>query len=455
MTEDIIDWLSEEGFSLMNQKGEITHPPRNGRKQASVLDLSFINGPAAASNIIQEWAVDPGLVHDSDHYAIKFTINHTPIEIHNSTGKKYNLKDVDLEVWAGTMEAELTAAKPTLDTLLVDDTMSENHLDECEQALTTCILNTIAKAGKLHAPCIHAKPWWDKELAEAAERVAKAREDQKRHQDLLDQNTGRTIRSHIKRARNFFKQLCKFKKRDWSTKKLESASSGDIWGFQKWSKGIRNYPSPPIATGEGMPKAISHKEKCEALRQELYQPLPPLETEFNPNLTDRQDNDLPFTPITVTEVEEAIMGASTNSSPGHTQISYQAIKWAWANPTFSRYTTALMQKCLETGYHLKAWHKAIAVALRKPNKPDSNPRAYWQVLKKVIARHLTFLVGKYDLVPDNQFGGRSNSSTADAILTFTNNVHCAWNHGKVTLALTFDIKGYFDFVNHKRLLSEL
>ena len=124
-----------------------------------------------------------------------------------------------------------------------------------------------------------------------------------------------------------------------------------------------------------------------------------------------------------------------------------------------------MQKCLETGYHPKAWCKAIAVALGKPNKPNySNPRAYQlimlleclgKVLKKVIAWRLTFLVGKYNLVPDNQFGGRSNSSTADAILIFTNDVHCAWNHSKVTSVLTFDIKGYFDFVNHKRLLSEL
>jgi len=56
---------------------------------------------------------------------------------------------------------------------------------------------------------------------------------------------------------------------------------------------------------------------------------------------------------------------------------------------------ALMQKCLETGYHPKAWCKAIAVALGKPNKPNySNPRAYQlimlleclgKVLKKVIA----------------------------------------------------------------------
>jgi len=133
------------------------------------------------------------------------------------------------------------------------------------------------------------------------------------------------------------------------------------------------------------------------------------------------------------EIEEAIAGASASSSPGYTQISYQAIKWAWENPTFSQYTTALMQKCLATGYHPKAWRKAIAVALRKPNKPDySNPSAYrlitlleclGKILEKVIARRLTFLVGKHNLVPDNQFGGSSNSSTADAIHTFTNDVH--------------------------------
>ena len=41
------------------------------------------------------------------------------------------------------------------------------------------------------------------------------------------------------------------------------------------------------------------------------------------------------------------------------------------------------------------------------------------------------------------------------MLTFTSDIQTAWNHGKVTTALTFDIKGYFDFINHKCLLYEL
>ena len=65
------------------------------------------------------------------------------------------------------------------------------------------------------------------------------------------------------------------------------------------------------------------------------------------------------------------------------------------------------------------------------------------------------MVGRYELIPGTQFGGRSNSSTIDAAMTFIHDVHSAWNQNKVMSALTFDIKGFFDFVNHQRLLTEM
>ena len=172
----------------------------------------------------------------------------------------------------------------------------------------------------------------------------------------------------------------------------------------------------------------------------------------------------PFEKITLNEVGEAINATSLSSAPGYSQMNYQVVKWAWRSDNGKQYILLLMRKCHEAGYHPKAW-RAIVVALRKPGKPDySNPRAYHlitlleclgKILQKIVARQLTFLAGKQNLVPVNQFGGRSNSSTTDALLTFTNNLQCAWNHRMVTSALTFDIKGYFNFVNHNRLLSEL
>ena len=57
------------------------------------------------------------------------------------------------------------------------------------------------------------------------------------------------LSSAITKARNYFRRLCKRKKRAWVTEKLTSVSSTDMWAYQDWSKGIRQYPSPPISRG--------------------------------------------------------------------------------------------------------------------------------------------------------------------------------------------------------------
>ena len=80
-----------------------------------------------------------------------------------------------------------------------------------------------------------------------------------------------------------------------------------------------------------------------------------------------------------------------------------------------------------------------------------------KLLEKVVARRLMYLTGRYNLISGFQFRGRANSFTSDAILTFMHDIHNSWNHGLATSALTFDIdiKGYFNFVNHERLLNKM
>jgi hypothetical protein len=112
----------------------------------------------------------------------------------------------------------------------------------------------------------------------------------------------------------------------------------------------------------------------------------------------------------------------------------------------------------------KIWHITIAIALLKPGKTDySEPRAYHliqllecigKVLEKIMADRLTYFLNKHILTLFSQFGARKGSSTTDAALTFTHNIQTACNKGLVTLALTLDIKGHFDFVNHKELLTK-
>lgn len=157
------------------------------------------------------------------------------------------------------------------------------------------------------------------------------------------------------------------------------------------------------------------------------------------------------------------MSASSTSSPGVSQASYKIVKWAWK--AAEEFIVGLAWHSVRGGHHARVFKQAIAVALRKLGKKDySKPRAYrlitlleclGKVIEKVVARRLTYYAGKYGLVPPEQFGGCANTATTDAMLTFTHDVHAAWSMGKVMSGLTFDIKGYFDFVNHDRLLRVL
>ena len=141
----------------------------------------------------------------------------------------------------------------------------------------------------------------------------------------------------------------------WAIDKLEDAKAEDIWGFRKWLKGTWNYPTPAI-NRLGQSPAILHEEKCEAMRAELFQPPPALPDEYHPDLKNELPGDLPFD-----EVREAIFEASPKSAPGHSQVSYQVIHWAWQEASELIYT--LMKKCLQNGFHPWQWRMAVAVAL--------------------------------------------------------------------------------------------
>jgi retron-type reverse transcriptase len=72
-----------------------------------------------------------------------------------------------------------------------------------------------------------------------------------------------------------------------------------------------------------------------------------------------------------------------------------------------------------------------------------------------MADRLTYFLNKHTLTPFSQFGAHKGSSTTDVALMFTHNIQTARNKGLVTSALTIDIKGYFDFINHKKLLTKM
>jgi Reverse transcriptase (RNA-dependent DNA polymerase) len=59
----------------------------------------------------------------------------------------------------------------------------------------------------------------------------------------------------------------------------------------------------------------------------------------------------------------------------------------------------------------------------------------------------------HELVPTTQFRGRNASSTLDAGLTLLHDIQAAHKAGLRTGLLLFNIQGYFDNINHKRLIQ--
>src|SRR6266852_2055496 len=98
----------------------------------------------------------------------------------------------------------------------------------------------------------------------------------------------------------------------------------------------------------------------------------------------------------------------------------------------------------------------------KPDKSDySLPKSYRPVallecldklLEKVITQRILHNVGAHNLVPTNQFGARPHSSTIHAGLALTHDIATVHAKGSCCGSLLLDIQGFFDNINHDRLI---
>jgi len=69
-TTEMVEWLTQHGFRLINTPGEATYLGHIRNRSLSVLDLIFANGPATQNACPSDWAVNQDIAYGSDHYAI-------------------------------------------------------------------------------------------------------------------------------------------------------------------------------------------------------------------------------------------------------------------------------------------------------------------------------------------------------------------------------------------------
>jgi hypothetical protein len=127
----------------------------------------------------------------------------------------------------------------------------------------------------------------------------------------------------------------------------------------------------------------------------------------------------------------------------------------------------IINQSLQLGYCPAHFCNSTTVVLRKQGKDNHNmPKAYrliallntiGKVMNAIIARRLSYLVEKHNIIPRLHMGGRKLRLTEHALHALVGMVYEAWNtsQGHVLSLILLDVSGSFDNVLHKRLLHNL
>jgi hypothetical protein len=165
----------------------------------------------------------------------------------------------------------------------------------------------------------------------------------------------------------------------------------------------------------------------------------------------------------IAELECLLRETSNKSAPGTLGIGWILLKKGW--DTVKNHLILIYNACFVLGHHPVHWKEAKVVAIPKPDKPDySLPKVHWPILlletmskllKKAVAKHMQHDIVKFELTLANQFRGQAHSSCLDVGLALLHNVQLDHKAGLKAGILLFDVRGFFNNINHGHMMAVL
>jgi hypothetical protein len=412
-----------------------THRGENSGRD-STLDLIWHNLASESQATFQGAHIDWTRSFGSDHALIR-TYAIPQVRLVRQREDRTNQFDQDIdpeqwEEWHTILDIELPhPCSPITSTADID-----SLVDAIYAAFNNACTATMKRKGT--APGFNAR-WWMDECKAAAHalRDAQTPEDIQR----LNRDLKRiTQRAKIKWANDFI-------------------TAANVWEVAAWRHGRR---SSHIAALRLVDRSLSfdHEEMADTLSRCFF-------AEDRDNIPESFLDDLPpcearpFPPFNKDELFALLKAAANKSAPGGSGIGWELMKKGWSH--MSELLTNIYNACITTGHHPARWKEATVVVIPKADKPDySAAKAYRPIsllenlsklLEKAVAKHLQHDIVAHELIPTNQFGGRTHSSCLDAGLTLIHDVQIAHANGLKVGILLFDVRGFFDNVNHARLVA--
>ena len=333
-------------------------------------------------------------------------------------------------------------------------------LDQAVESLTAATAQAVDRFTPNTRPTPYSKRWFTPNLKAQQVEVNQLR----RRWQASCAELGRT---HPNTTAAF--QAMKMKRRVWTrtiekTKVshwrqfLDEAGEGKLWKAATYMKPRETWGCVP-ALQAGLNELTENEDKAQAFLEAFF---PKMNTPEPSPLT-VSDTELPWHPITELEIERSLRTAKGTTTPGEDKLPMLVWKKTWKH--LRCFIFSIFTACVELGHHPRQWRSAKIVVLRKPGKSDySVPGAYrpisllntlGKLLEAVMARRLSYLAEKHNLLPNSQFGGRPGRTTEQALLVLSSAIDQAWYKHKVVTLVAFDLKGAFNGVNKTILDSSL
>jgi ribonuclease HI len=429
----IEEWAATNLLVLANTPGEVT---RRGteHERDSVIDLVWYNVAAiregSFTNLRIDWEGNLG----SDHALLQIAGHpQPPIVVPRENNNLGFLVDPELkDEWLKVFKARPPPiGLPFTPTAVEVEQAAAELLDDIQAAN-----EQIFRRRRPFHP--KAAPWWNADCAAAAQNLRGAQ----------DTATRRTAQARLKGA-------VRAAKRTWAEEYIEEAK---LWDVAAWRHGRKLSKVPSLRGPDGLVHA--HEDVANLLSQRFFTNSPPqVATRFHDDPPPRPTRQLH--PITKEFIDPLLKKAAAKSAPGQSGHTWTIIKWAWEADADRM--TELYIACLKAGHHPRRWKEAVVCVIPKPNRADytlaknfrpiSLLECLGKLLEKIVARLIYRDMDKHSLVPTTQFGGRNASSTLDAGLTLLHDIQSAHQAGLYTGLLLFDIQGFFDNINHDRLVQ--
>jgi hypothetical protein len=431
------EWLAAQTFSLLSQPGIPTHRGENGTRD-STIDLVWSNFAASIQGSFQGAHIDWAGSLGSDH-ALIHTIASTLIRLSQHREDRTNRFNMSIsaEEWKEWEHIFVSSVPPNPAQPIACTETINTLINTIYDAFNMVCTATMKKKG--NTPGFSSK-WWNNDCREVATALANAQE---------------TDRTQLGRE---LKKVVHIAKRDWANSYI---SESNIWEVAVWRHRRHSSHIPALIdhTGE---LTYNHEQMASLLSERFFaKDKGNIPTHFLDDLPPHTSQ--PFAQFGKEELLDLLKQMANKSAPGISGIGWDLLKQGW--PHCDDLLTNIYSACIRLGHHPIKWKEATVVVIPKLNKTDySLAKAHRPIfllktmsklMEKAVAKHFQYDIVKEGLIHTNQFGGRTHLSCLDAGLTLIHDVQVAHAAGLKAGILLFDVKGFFDNVNHMCMMARL